>query len=378
MDDIAQGLLDGMDDEGFCDCLLAILQSPSSRGLALLYEEWVLLRLRKIKEHAAHIYFGHFLSPLRLAFPGHVYPPDITAAMHSVTSQPQAAEGDVLPEVFAASIEDVLLNGLPKAHDTGWYSLAPHYKIRQGEMTIVTGIASHFKSSFVHSLAINLARLHGWNFALFNPEHHPLGSLGGWLIHAYTGQPQDALSDADRDQATAWVTDHFHMIVPPDEVQPTLPWLLAVARVQKQRYGLEGLIIDPWNEVEHCYEADRETQYISLCLSQVRRFARAHNIHVWIVAHPTKMQKAVSGKYAGQYPPPTPYDIAGSSNWYNKADNCVSLWRDALQDSPLVEVHIQKVRNRAVGHVGKVDLRFDGQRFHDLGPMSTPHWSDKD
>jgi hypothetical protein len=46
-------------------------------------------------------------------------------------------------------------------------------------------------------------------------------------------------------------------------------------------------------------------------LSQIRRFARLHTVHVWVIAHPTKMQKAEKGPYAGLYPPPTPYDISG-------------------------------------------------------------------
>jgi hypothetical protein len=312
MDSLGKELLEELDDPGFCQCLLAILRNPSSQGLGMLYEEWILARLRLIRQRAAPIYYGHFLSPLRQAFPGQVYPPDIAAAMAGVTLQPQADSGDMLPEEWSGSIEEMFLHGLPKTHTPGWQTLARHYTVRRGEMTVVTGIASHMKSTFMHSLALNLAHLHGWNISLFNPEHQPLGALGSWLVEAYARQPQHAMTADDRAQAISWVTDHFHCIAASEETQPTLGWILAVARLQKERYGLDGLIIDPWNEVEHCYGPDdKETQYISSCLSQIRRFARVQGMHVWIVAHPTKLQKAVSGTYAGQYPPPRPYDISG-------------------------------------------------------------------
>ena len=172
-----------------------------------------------------------------------------------------------------------------------------------------------------------------------------------------------------------WVSKHFYPIVAPDEVAPTLPWILGVARHQIATYGLNGLVIDPFNEVDHTISGRQtETQYISEFLSVIRRFARHHNIHVWLVAHPTKMQKAVGGDYAGKYPPPTPYDISGSAHFFNKADNCLCVWRDVWEDSAKIELHIHKVRNRAVGYPGMVELAFTGQRFVEETAVEAPSW----
>lgn len=379
MDTLAQELLADCDDRGFCEGLVAILQNPSSRGLALMFEEWVLARLRLVHARSTPTFFGVFVAPMRARYPHEFVMADLFASMEGVTEQPQTAGGDVEPTAFMAAIDEVFLHGLPKGHETGWHTLTPYYTVRRGEFTAITGISTHMKSTFVHSLCLNLARQHGWNFSLFNPEHHPLGSLGSWLVEAYAGQAQHAMEEEDRRDAKAWVAEHFHLIAPPDEVPPTLDWVLAVARLQKERYGIDGIVIDPWNEVEHLFGSGKtETQYISECLSKVRRFARTHSLHVWIVAHPTKLQKAVSGKYSGQYPPPTPYDVSGGAHWFNKPDNFLSIWRDALNDSPVVEVHIYKVRNRAVGHVGKIELRYNGRQFQDIGDMTTPHWTDRD
>ena len=99
----------------------------------------------------------------------------------------------------------------------------------------------------------------------------------------------------------------------------------------------------------------QETEYISQALSQIRRFTRQHQVHGWLVAHPTKLQKGNDG----HYPVPTAYDIAGSAHWRNKADNVLSVWRDVTDTDHRVQVHVQKIRFREVGQVGMVELMFD-------------------
>ena len=92
-------------------------------------------------------------------------------------------------------------------------------------------------------------------------------------------------------------------------------------------------------------------------------------MHVWLVAHPTK----VKPKDDGTYPIPNPYDISGSAHWRNKADCCLSIWRDAGAVQNQVEVHVQKIRFREVGQVGMVTLTWDPAtgRFSP-GPSASP------
>jgi twinkle protein len=68
-----------------------------------------------------------------------------------------------------------------------------------------------------------------------------------------------------------------------------------------------------------------------------------------------KMQKDKDGNY----PVPRPYDISGSAHWYNKADNCIAIWRDVANNPQQTQVHIQKVRFNGTGHPGMADLIYD-------------------
>jgi twinkle protein len=57
---------------------------------------------------------------------------------------------------------------------------------------------------------------------------------------------------------------------------------------------------------------------------------------------------------------PTPYDLAGSAHWFNKADNIITVHRDVADvHSTEVEIHVQKVRFKHIGRVGLVTLRYD-------------------
>jgi twinkle protein len=62
-----------------------------------------------------------------------------------------------------------------------------------------------------------------------------------------------------------------------------------------------------------------------------------------------------------KYPVPRPYDISDSAHWYNRADNCLSVWRDTADPEKRndVEIHVQKIRNKYVGTVGMATLTWN-------------------
>jgi twinkle protein len=291
-------------------------------------------------------------------------------------AQPWPVRGIVTGDMLSAAIDRIYEDGMELGVSPGWRSVAKHYTVRTGEMTIVSGIPSHGKSQWVTALMVHLATSEEpWRFAVFSPEHFPLERYAARILEIYTGKPFDG--DPDRMDwdtlmaAKAWFTEHISFLMPEDE-SPTVEHLLDLARIQVYRQGVKGVILDPWNEMEHSRPgALSETEYISKALSQIRRFARLHGVHVWVIAHPTKLHKAEKGDYAGLYPPPTPYDISGSAHFRNKADNCITIWRDVEANDGRVEVHIQKIRFREVGTPGKVELRYQPWcgRFADLDPV---------
>ena len=278
-------------------------------------------------------------------------------------AEPWPVGGIVTVEMLSGALAHIYDHGMERGVFPGWYELAKYYTVRAGELTVVTGVPSHGKSAWVSALMVNLAQQHDWQFTVFSPENYPLERYVASLAEHYTSKPFDGapnrMSPAEMTQAVAWLHHHISFLMPEDD-SPTIGRLLELARVQVYRQGIKGLILDPWNEMEHSRPAGQtETEYISHALSQIRRFARHHGVHVWVVAHPTKLHKAEKGEYAGQYPPPTPYDIAGSAHFRNKADNCITIWRNVDANDNRVQVHVQKIRFREIGKPGGVELLYE-------------------
>ena len=274
-------------------------------------------------------------------------------------AKPFPLEGVVRVEDLAEDVIRLYREGLRGGVPTGWNSVDQHYTVRPGELTIVTGIPSHGKSQFLDALAVNLARGHEWAIGICSPENLPVARHLAKLIEQYTGQPfregpQERLPQGELLPALQWLDDHFVFLAPEETL--TLTALLQTARSLVTRHGIRGLIIDPWNEFDHTRPSGHtETDYICASLTQVRRFARNHGVHVWLVAHPQKLYR----REDGSYPVPTPYDISGSAHWRNKADNCLTVWRDENDPEQPVRVYVQKIRFREVGKIGMIELQFD-------------------
>lgn len=253
----------------------------------------------------------------------------------------------------------------------GYPTLDEHYRICLGHMSIWVGTPSHGKSTVLDQFLVRLAEREGWRFALFSPEQQPLHRHQRTLIQQHVGKPmsqgphQRMTLDEVR-QANAWASDHFSFILPEET---SIDHILTLARVEVYRRGIKGLVIDPWNELEHARPRHQtETEYIGEALIKFRRFARHHNVHLWIVAHPTKMRREDNG--AGKEPIPGLWDISGSANFRNKADVGISVWRDLVNGpADVVEVHITKMRWEDNGQLGLVRFGYDklSKRLYELG-----------
>lgn len=275
-------------------------------------------------------------------------------------AQPFPIAGVFSVEDLSDRIEHLYLHGWEKGVETGWEEVDRFYTVRPGEFTVVTGIPNSGKSNWVDALMVNLAGAHGWRFAVFSPENQPLEDHMARIIEKYARQPFADGPSPRMDMQTlrmakAWVNEHFHWILPDDDAEWTIDTVLDRAKALVFRKGIRGLVIDPWNEMEHlCPEGMTETQYISRELKRIRQFARRHGVHVWVVAHPAKLYRDKDGNY----PVPTLYDISGSAHFRNKADNGICVWRDFKSDTSFVEIHVQKVRFRQIGRIGMAKLEY--------------------
>lgn len=249
-----------------------------------------------------------------------------------------------------------------KGYSTGWDNLDFHFTVHPGEFTVVTGMPSHGKSEWLDALCTNLVLNHNFRIPIFSPENHPLEMHLSKILEKVAVKPfygEGRMTQDEMLDAMAKIENNFAFIktaetefTPKHIADEAAPYLDATIVMPK------AMIIDPWNEMDHYRPSGlSETEYISRVLTELRRFARDFKTHLFLVAHPMKMQKDKEGNY----PVPRPYDISGSANWYNKADNCITVWRDVEGDSDKVEIHVQKVRFKARGKPGIVHLTYNNR-----------------
>jgi twinkle protein len=249
--------------------------------------------------------------------------------------------------------------GRSRALSTGWDALDGHMTIAEGQLSIVTGIPNSGKSEFVDALMVNMVLQYGWSFAVCSFENPPAEHLSKfaekYIDAPFWDGPTPRMGEVYLNRALDWAQPHFVFIrADGDKDITTLQWVLDKAGAAVMRYGVRGLVIDPWNEIEHNRPSNMtETEYIGHSLSKIKRFAAQRGVHVWVVAHPSK----IHGERGQATPVPSLYDISGSANWANKADLGIVVFRN--EETEKTDIHIKKCRFKSIGSKGVVSLNYN-------------------
>lgn len=277
---------------------------------------------------------------------------------HLDKAQPVPVVGIMTADDVAEELDRLYEHGVDEGIRIGMGALDDHYRIKAPGISVITGIPGHGKSGVLDNILVKLAENHGWHTALFSPEQMPVEMHAKQMMMIHTGKPFDdgptmRMSRSEMHAAREWVSQHFSFIVPEN---PTIERIVELAKIECFRHGTKAIVIDPWNELADLAPANMtETQYVQHCLRLFRALALNLKIHIFIVAHPTKLRM----KDDGTEPVPTLYDIAGSANFRNKADFGISIWRDLSVDDPNVSIFIQKVRWREQGKIGRVNMNYN-------------------
>ena len=267
-------------------------------------------------------------------------------------------EGVHRPREYHDMVQDIYEGKTQKAYSTGFKKLDEIYKIMPSTFHLVTGIPNHGKSNFLDQILMNLAEDLGWKFAVYSPEHSTPNHLRR-LLEKRVRKPFDIgeyerMSQDELNSGIDFIDHHFRFIENTDAI-PTIEYILQKAKVAKIRYGINGLVIDPFNQIspERDYNK-REDEHIRDIIAKCQQFARNHQIVVWMVAHPHKLHRNDSGVI----PPPDLYQVSGSAHWANMADVGLVIHRDFEHN--FTQIITRKIREQGVyGNIGMVEFLFN-------------------
>ena len=128
-------------------------------------------------------------------------------------------------------------------------------------------------------------------------------------------------------------------------------------------FGIDVFVIDAFNKV--LLPKGNKLEQINIVLTKLTHFAQANNVMVFLIAHPTKMQKNEQGIYSV----PSLYDVSGSADFRNQTHNGYTIYRFFGNESeePYTEFYNMKTKFNFQGEIGeKVKLNYctDNGRYY--------------
>lgn len=257
--------------------------------------------------------------------------------------------GTIKHESLLNNMLELKKNGLPetiKPKNKRFEGLNSIFSILMGQLTVVTGIPSHGKSNFVEDYVLCLSKDYDFKVSLFSPEHNPSEMHAMNLASKILGKNSYTSSDSDVIDYVNWANERIYFTAPDENQEPNWNWLLETFKAQMLRFGINIFVIDAWNKV--VINGKNSLQEITNVLARLTSFAQRNNVHIFLIAHPTKMNK-IDG--TDKYKVPDLYSVSGSSDFRNQAHNGLCVYRDF--DEGITEVYNLKTKFNFQGDIGK-------------------------
>lgn len=238
---------------------------------------------------------------------------------------------DEIPEL---GDEQTYESGIKGLDDHGFRFIKPAF------MSVIGPYGSG-KSVLLRQVAVNLWRKHRWRTLITAFEEKVKPRFQRDLRRHFIGKPIEFWSDEDVVRADAEIRQAFRFLRRPRRDVLNMDRLLSRIEYAVKVYGVDVVIIDPVNEIDHeVPKHQTKTEYLAKFIMALKAMADDYNLLVIVAAHPSKdgvSQRLSKGRLL------TTNDAADSSHFGNKSDIGWAVWRPAM-DSPTL-LHIDKLKD---------------------------------
>jgi KaiC/GvpD/RAD55 family RecA-like ATPase len=264
------------------------------------------------------------------------------------------------------TIDDIPEPGEEKTYKTGFPKLDAHglRLVRPAFMPVIGPYASG-KSVVLRQLAVNLWRLHGWRTLITSFEEkvkprferdlrrHLIGRQNGG--NNAKGFPVKPWSDEDVAKADAEIRQAFRFLRRKRNTVLDLDRLVNRIEYAVKVYGIEVVMIDPVNEIDHQVpRGETRTDYMGKFIMRLKQLADDYSLLMIVAAHPPKDGVEKRLQKTGLL---TLNDGADTAHYGNKADMGWCVWRNI--DGPTL-LHVDKVKDHeTMGKPTLVELIMD-------------------
>lgn len=233
-----------------------------------------------------------------------------------------------------------------------------YWRLRFGEMSIISGFSGHGKTMWLSYVVLHM--LSHTKCLIGSFEMTCRATLGRMIMQTNNHSPTEKYID---EMMSKWEGQLF-LYDAEGETSPEK--VLSVILYGAEKLGIKIFVIDSLMKVgipEDDYNAQKK-----FC-NQLAVLSRDKDIHIFLVAH--------SRKTANELEAPEKFDVMGSSNITNLADNSISVFRNKQKEIDLLHadtdheelrlkpdctINVNKQRH-GDGWNGQIGLYFDAKTF---------------
>lgn len=249
-------------------------------------------------------------------------------------------------------------DGANKGMSLGWVK-TDDFKIRNHEVTIVTGTNGSGKTMWLSQVCLNLLS-HGTKCLIASLEMHPILTCTRMITQKLvspepTPQYVDDFLDEMEDKLYIYNQDG---VTTTDDMYAMIEYASVL--------GCEIIVIDSLMKMSDIAEDNYDKQ--KRFIDRITVLAREYPIHIFVVAHTRKLTDF--------YAQPTKNDIHGSNHIANLTDNIIAVWRNkhkekAIEDDKLSEDQIRNIPD------AKVFVQKQRNYIGENGEPTYSFWYDK-
>lgn len=266
-------------------------------------------------------------------------------------------------DIFPSMLEN-FKKGVPLSPTTRFNETDLYWRWKKGDVALYTGYANWGKTFYILQMMLTKSIWDGWKWAVFCPENYPANDFYDDIVEMYSGKWLRDMTEHEYTEACRFIGNHIFYVYPEDSHD--IHSIHEKFRYLVMKKGVDGVLVDPFNQLDHNQKAyQREDQYLSEVLKDIKRFALLNAVVYNIVAHP-KNPRYEEGRVL---PVVDMYDIHGGAMFGNKVDLLVSYHRPNFhkdKNNPDVEIYVQKVkRKRTGGRLGHfpLTLKWEEKRY---------------
>lgn len=260
-----------------------------------------------------------------------------------------------------------------RSYVTGFPMLDEHgFRLIRPAFMPVIGPYGSGKSVLVRQLCCNLRRLHGWRTLITSFEEkvkprylrdfrrHFIGGemADSFGVLRWEYKHQNLWTDDDVATADAEIESAFRFLRRKRNSTLDVNRLIDRIEYAVKVYGLEVVVIDPVNEIDHDVpKGENKTDYMGRFIMALKQLADDYDLLMIVCAHPPKIgveKRMAEGKLM------TLNDAADTAHFGNKADIGWCVWRQMVDEYAPTYLNIDKLKDHEVmGAPTVAELRLD-------------------